>query len=91
MRRDLPGNLRDPDRAAELVGGFAADEHAADIGERAVDDEPGFLDAQPDRLRRRDRLVFHVARRHRAADAEDADALDVAEIVLDLLERRASP
>ena len=48
-RGDLAGNLRDPDRPAELVGAFAAGEQAADIGERPVDDEPGFLGAEPDR------------------------------------------
>ena len=31
---------------------------------------------------------FEIFRRHRAADAEDADALHVAEIVLDLFQRR---
>ena len=37
-------------RAADLVGSLAPGEHAADIGERAVDDEPDLLDADPERF-----------------------------------------
>ena len=40
---DLAGNLRDPDRPAELVGGFAPGDDSAEIGQRAFDHEPGFL------------------------------------------------
>ena len=50
--RDLPRNLSDPDWAAELVSGLAANNNAADIAKRAVDDEPSFLPAKPNRLGR---------------------------------------
>ena len=40
---DLAGNLGDPDRAAELIGAFPSGENPADIGQGAVDDEPGLL------------------------------------------------
>src|SRR5947209_18331646 len=85
--RDLPRNLGDPDGPAELIGGFAADNNAADIAERAVDDEPSFLPAKPNRLGRRNRLVLYVPWRHGARNAEDADTTDIAETVLDLFER----
>ena len=49
--RNLAGDLRDADRPAELVGRFPADDDAADIGERAVDHEPGLLHAELDRGR----------------------------------------
>src|SRR5580704_5341920 len=84
----LARHLGNPDRAAELVGRLAADDDAADIAERAVDDEPGLLHAHPHRLRRRHRLEFQVLRRGRPGNAQNADAMHVAEIVLDLLERR---
>src|SRR5690242_3827864 len=85
---DLPRNLSDSNRSAKLVGSFTADNDAADIAQRPIDHEPGFLTAKPNRQNRRNRFVFNVAGRHRAADAENADAMDVAKIVLDLLERR---
>jgi hypothetical protein len=43
--RDLPRDLSDPNRSAELIGGFAADDDAADITQRPVDHEPCFLSA----------------------------------------------
>src|SRR5580693_9088020 len=86
--RHLAGHLGNPDRAAELVGRLAADDDAADIAERAVDDEPGLLHAHPNRLRRRHRLEFQILGRGRPGNAQNADAMHVAEIVLDLLERR---
>src|SRR5580704_16910145 len=86
--RHLARHLRDPDRAAELIGGLAADDNAADIAQRAVDDEPGLLHAHPCRLWRRHRLEFQILSRGRAGNAQNADAMHVAEIVLDLLERR---
>ena len=55
-RRHLPRHLRDPDRASQLIRRFAADDDAAEIAQRAVDDKPGLLHAHPDRLRRRHRL-----------------------------------
>jgi len=39
----------------------------------------------PDRLRRRDRLKFKIFPRHGRLIAEDADAMGIAEIVLDSL------
>ena len=33
-------------------------------------------------------MQFQILRRHRAADAENADPLHIAEIVLDLFQRR---
>ena len=44
---DLPRYLGDPQRTADLVGGFPAGEDAADIGERAAHHEAGFLNAEP--------------------------------------------
>src|SRR5271170_1637713 len=87
-RRHLTRYLSDPDRAAELIGRFPPDNDAADVGHRAVHHEPGFLNAEPNGLRRRDRLELQVLRHHRTRDAENADAMDIAEIVLDLFERR---
>src|SRR5271167_548793 len=84
--RDLPRDLGDSNRSTELIGGFAADDDAADIAQRPVDHEPCFLSAEPDRLSRGNRLEFDVAGRHRAADAENPNAADIAETVLDLLE-----
>src|SRR5215469_6489168 len=85
---DLSRNLGDSNRSAELIGGFAADDDAADIAQRPVDHEPCFLSAEPNGLSRGNWLVIDVARCHRAANAENADAADIAETVLDFLERR---
>src|ERR1700722_14780377 len=63
-RRHLSRYLRYPDRSAELVGRFTADNDATDIGERSIDDEPCFLRSHPNRLRRRYRLEFQILRRH---------------------------
>ena len=60
---DLTRNLGDPQRAADLVGRFAPGEDAADIGQRPVDHEPGFLDAEPERGRGIDALGRDVAGR----------------------------
>src|SRR5215831_13025569 len=85
--RDLPGNLGNANRPAKLIGGFATDDNTADIAQRAIDHEPDFLGAKRNSAERRNWLVFDVAGRHRAADAENPDAMDVAEIILDLLKR----
>src|ERR1700733_2577506 len=87
-RGNLPRYLRDPNRPAKLVGRLAADNDATNVRQRPIDDEPGFLRAHPNRLRRRYRLKFQVLRRHRSADAENSDPMNVAKIVLDLPERR---
>src|SRR5215470_11100719 len=84
--RDLPRDLRDSNRSAELIGGLAADEHPADIGECPRDHEPCSLHAEADRLRRADRLEMLLVRNRGAGDAEQALPDHVAETVLDLLE-----
>src|SRR5271156_4740249 len=89
--RNLPRHLRDADRAALLVGRFATGDDAAYVTQRAVDDRPGLLNAQPNRFERCNRVKFQILRRHRTADAENSHALHVAEIVLDFLERRRRP
>ena len=61
-----------PNGTADLVGRFPAGEDAADIGERAVDHEPGLLDAEPQRGRRIDALGQGLAGRGRAGDAQNA-------------------
>src|SRR5262249_46570468 len=85
---DLTGHLGDADRTAELVGGLAAGDDAADVTKRALDHRPRLLYRHHHRLRWRHRMHLEVLGRHGAADAEDADPLHVAEIVLALLERR---
>src|SRR6266852_4565302 len=87
LARDLPRDLGDSNRSAELIGGLAADEHPADIGERPRDHEPGSLHAEGDRLPRSDRLEMLLVRNRGAGDAEQALPDHVAETVLDLLER----
>src|SRR5262249_60695569 len=78
----------DPKRPRRFVGGLAAGYPAADIPECALNDRPSLPDRQHDRLRRRHRMKLEVFRRHRAADAENTDALHVAEIILYLFQRR---
>src|SRR5690242_16200183 len=87
-RGHLAGNLGDADRPAELVGRLAAGENPTDVRQRAVDQEPGFLRAGHDRFQRTHLAAVDVARRHRAADAEHAEPLHVAEIVLQLAQLR---
>ena len=55
--RHLAGHLGDADRTAELIGRFPSGEHAADIGQRALDDEPGLLRAAADGRQRPDLLA----------------------------------
>src|SRR6185295_7620767 len=90
QRCHLPGYLRDHDRATELIGRIAPDEDAANIGQRGIDDDPRFLHAKPDGRKRADRLRALLVLCHRAADAQNADALDVAEIILSFLDLRDS-
>ena len=89
--RHLPGHLRDPDRPAELIGRFPAGDDAADIGHGPLDDEPGFLDAELDGGERIDRLRSARPPAPSTGDAEHADAVHVAEIVLHLAAAPASP
>src|SRR3954467_11535721 len=86
-RGDLAGNLRDPDWPSELVGASPARKQAADIGERPVDDEPGFLGAKPDGPDRIDLLGLDVTRSHRTAYAQNRLTGVIAKAVLALLER----
>src|SRR6201999_2101656 len=86
--RHLPGYLGDPNRTVELVGRSPPREYPADIRERAVDNEPSLLGALDDSRDRTELLRLNVARRHRAADAQHAEPVHVAEIVLQLLELR---
>src|SRR6185369_91853 len=78
----------DTDRTAELVGGFPAGDDATEVGQGAVDHEPGLLRPGNHGLERAHLLRLDIARRHRAADTEHADTVNVAEIVLELLELR---
>src|SRR5687768_18075902 len=80
----LPRDLRDPDRPAKLIGRLPPDDHAADIGERALDHEPRLFHAELDRSKRIDLYRLSAC----ARDAEHTDAVNVAEIVLDLGQRR---
>ena len=89
--RHLAGDLGDADRPAELIGGFTPGKDPADVGQGAVDHEPGLLRAHDDGRQRPDLLRLDVAGRHGAADAEHAEPVHIAEIVLDLLELAASP
>src|SRR5262249_30561914 len=86
--RHLTRHLSDTNGPTQLVRRLAASDHAADITERALNDRPSLPDRKHDRLRRRHRMKLEVFRRHRAADAEDTDALHVAEIILYLFQRR---
>src|SRR5262249_36611151 len=78
----LPRDLGDSERSADLVGGLAACKNSGNVGERAVDDEPGFLDSEPRRGGRIDSLRHGVARRSLAGDAEHAETLLIAKSVL---------
>src|SRR5437879_7287474 len=82
QRGRLTCNLRDPNRPADLVRAGPPGEDVADIGELLVYDEPGFLDSQPKCARRIDLLGGDFARRRRTGDAENPEALRVAEGVL---------
>ncbi|TDN07432.1 hypothetical protein CEE84_11665, partial [Lactobacillus crispatus] len=59
-------------------------EDTADIGKGSIHHEPCGLDAEPHRRHRIHPLGHHFARRGGAGDSQDADPLDVVEIVLDL-------
>src|SRR5215216_6646854 len=87
--RDLTGYLSDTDRPAQLIGRLSARNDTAEIRYRAVDHEPGFLEAETDGLERPNRLKLHIVRRKRAADTQNSNSMEVAETVLDLFERRS--
>ncbi len=87
---DLAGDLGDPNRPADLIGVLSAGEDSANIGDGAIDDEPGFLHAQPNSGCRIHRLGDGIARPGRPGDSEHADPMDVAEAVLDLTQLRRS-
>ena len=72
---DLTRDLGDPQRSADLIGGLAAGEDAADIGERAIHHEPGFLDAKPKRGGRVDTFGGGVARGGCPGDSEYAQPM----------------
>src|SRR5436305_12288989 len=84
----LAGYLGDANWAPKLVRRLAAGYHATEVGHRAVDDEPSFPGAQADGRQRAHRLELDVVGGERTAYAENSDTVDVAEIVLDLLEGR---
>src|SRR5262249_19854522 len=54
----------------------------ADIGKRAFNHEPGFLDSQPEGSSRVDALGQGVARSGLPSDSKDAQALGIAESIL---------
>src|SRR6185437_4404897 len=78
--------LRDPNRPAELIGGFAPGKDAAEIRQSAVDHEPSLLRAHDDSLQRIDLLRLGIAWGHGPADAEHAKPVCVAETGLEFLE-----
>src|SRR6202521_2359822 len=84
----LAGYLRDADGAAELIGRLPAGDNAADVSERALDHEPGFADAHGERFTEAVTFGDDICRCRRARDAEHADAVNVAEVILDLLQLR---
>src|SRR6516162_2820350 len=86
--RYLSRDLCDSQWPADLVGRFTSDKDAADIGQRTIDHEPGFLDPKPKRGRRIDALGGDVASRGLAGDAKDAKPMRVAESVLHLFQFR---
>src|SRR6185503_17991223 len=86
-RGDLAGDLGDANGPSELVGRFTPDDHAAQIGECALDHEPGLFRAELDGGERIDR----DGRLRQARNAEQATTMHVAEMILLLgqLGRRA--
>ena len=88
--RHLPRDLGDSQRTADLVGGFAPGKDAADIEQRPVNHEPGFLDAEPQRGSGVDALGRHIAGRGLAGDAEHAELMGIAEGVFHLPQLRGA-
>src|SRR4029078_9071307 len=88
QRSDLSRNLGDAHDAPDLLRRFSAGKHAAEIGERHIDDVPRSLDSQPDGGQRSDLLGLDIVAVYRPADAENTDAVDIAEIVGDFGELR---
>src|SRR6476620_6985838 len=80
--------MSDPKRAADLVGSLTPREHATDIRQRAIDYEPGSLDAEPKCGRRVHTLGRDIAGHHFAGNAEHADAVRISEWVLHFPELR---
>ena len=70
-----------------MIRGLATGDDPADIGQGALDDEPRPLHAQLERVERPDGLKVGVVRRRRPCDAENANAVHVAEAILGLAER----
>src|SRR5258707_6872514 len=87
----LTRNLGNPERAADLVGRFTPGKDAADIRQRAVDHEPGFLDAKPECRRRVHAFGCGIAGYHLAGNAQHADPVRISERVFHLPELRRSP
>ncbi len=85
-RRDLPRNLGNPDRSAKLISRLSAHKDAANVGKRPVDHEPRFLRPHDDGAQRSGLFRLNVTGRHRPADTEHAQTMDIAKIVFDLLE-----
>src|SRR4029079_8474190 len=85
-RGNLAGNLGNPDWSPQLIGRLPAYKDPADVGERPGDHKPRFLRAHNDGPQRSGLLRLDVAGRHRPADTKHANAMDIAKIVLELLE-----
>ncbi len=80
MVGDLPDDVRDTDRTAQLIRRFMTDDDAADIAQRLIDNLPSLLES-PSKLRCGGETGwnFRSSARHRPADAENADATDIAQ------------
>src|SRR5690606_29531460 len=82
---NLPRNLGDADRAAELVSALPADDHVPEVGQRRRDDELRLTHAETYRFQRAGTpQLRRVGCRHPTA-AHDATYAGAAEAVLDLL------
>src|SRR5512143_4072412 len=88
-RGDLAGDLGDADRPAELVGRLTAHKHPADVGECPIDHEPRLLRPHDASAKRPGLFSLDVAGRHRSANSEHTETMQVAEVILDLLELRS--
>ena len=77
-------------RTADLVGRFPPGKDAADIGQRPIDHEPGFLDAEPERGGGIDALGGDIAGRRLAGNSQHAQPMGISERVFHFLQFRGA-
>src|SRR5690606_30976965 len=82
---NLPRNLGDSDRAAELVSALPADDHVPEVGQCRCDDELCLAHAEPYRLQRAGTPQLRGVGCRHPTDADDSTYDGAAEAVLDLL------